>query len=149
MYKLTGKIYKLGINPCIDVPKEIVEKLYKDSGKTNGPIQVRGTLNGEKFEQTIVKYQGRWRLYLNTQMRKDCGIGVGDTARFEFNYDPLPRTVLMPKKLAEALTKNQKAKRAFEKLPSSRQKQILRYLNSLKSDAAIERNVKKVIEEEV
>lgn len=147
--KITAKIHKLGINPCIDVPEVVARRLLQNAGKTSGSIPVRGTLNGKKFLQTIVKYRGAWRLYLNTEMRKDAGIGVGDTAKVIIAFDPKPRTVPMNKKLAAALSKNKRARDAFEKLPPSHQKAILRYLNWLKTDEAVERGVKKVIEKEL
>ena len=43
--------------------------------------------------------------------------------------------------LPGALSKNKPAKEAFEKLPASRQKEILRYLNNLKQAETLERNL--------
>jgi hypothetical protein len=145
MKSFSAKIFKLDINPCVDVPEKIVNALLEVSGRTNGPIPVRGKLNGNDFIQTVVRYQRAWRLYLNTQMRQDAGIDVGDEARVELEFDPEPRVVPMPSLLSRALAKNREAKLAFQKLSSSRQKEILRYLNSLKSEESVTRNVKKVI----
>jgi hypothetical protein len=145
MKSFSSKIFKLGINPCVNVPDKIVNELLQESGKPKGPIPVRGKLNGKEFVQTVVRYQGAWRLYLNTQMRLDAGIEVGDEARLELEFDPEPRVVPMHPELARALAKNREAKLAFEKLRPSHQKEILRYLNSLKSAESAARNVDKVI----
>ena len=149
MHRTTGKVYKIGINPCVTVPESVVQSLLQKSGKKSGPIPVIGTLNREPFKQTIVKYKDKWVLYLNTEMRETSQVTVGDTITVELIYDPKPRHVPMPRKLAQALGKNRKAKAAFDRLPPSRRKEILKYLNFLKSDEALTRNIKKVIEKEL
>ena len=78
-------------------------------------------------------------------MRNDSRVDVGDKVKIEIEFDPKPRTVPMNPEFDRVLAKNKKAKTAFEKLPPSHQKEILRYLNSLKNEEAIERNVRKVI----
>jgi hypothetical protein len=127
------------------LPEKIMSELFEVSGKTKGPIRVRGKLNGKDFIQTVVRYQAAWRLYLNAQMRLDAGIDVGDEARVRLEFDPTPRDVPMHRQLGRALSKNRDAKSAFAKLTPSRQTEILRYLNSLKSAEAVARNVEKVV----
>jgi hypothetical protein len=122
-----------------------LQALFRQAGKSKGPIPVRGTLNGKRFRQTVVKYQGAWRLYLNTEMRREAGVEVGDVARVEIEFDPAPRAAPMHPVLGRALAKNKAARVAFEKLRPSHQKEILRYLNSLKSEKSAARNVEKVI----
>ena len=145
MQSFSKRIFKLGINPCVDVPERIINDLHKQAHRTNGPIPVRGKLNGRRFKQTIVKYQGAWRLYLNTQMRVDACIDVRDMAKVQIEFDPVPRTVPMHPKLGRALAKNKQAQHAFERLSPSHQREILRYLHSLKTDASIVRIVQKVV----
>ena len=96
--------------------------------------------------QTLVKYQGGWRLYLNTQMRQDAGIDVGDDATVEIEFDPEPRIIPTHPKFAHALAKNKEAKVAFDQLAPSRQKEILRYLNSMKTKESLVRNIEKVVQ---
>jgi uncharacterized protein YdeI (YjbR/CyaY-like superfamily) len=52
----------------------------------------------------------------------------------------------MPTKFENALSKNKAAKTAFEKLTASRQKEMLRYLNSMKTETSLERNIEKIIQ---
>lgn len=146
MESFTAKILKIGINPYVGLPEDVLKTLFKQADKNKGPIPVRGTLNGKRFEQTLVKYQGAWRLYLNTQMRQEADIDVGDDATVEIEFDPEPRIVPIHPKFARALSKNKEAKAAFEKLAASRQKEILRYLNSMKTEESLVRNVEKVIQ---
>ena len=119
--------------------------LFRQAGRTKGPLPVRGILNGNKFKQTVVKYQGAWRLYLNTPMRHSAGIDVGDLARVKIEFDPEPRIVPMRPMLSRALADNREAKTAFKKLPPSRQKEILRYLGLLKTEESVARIVEKVM----
>jgi len=146
MKNFTAKIIRLGINPCVVVPENVLKELFRQSGKTKGPIPVRGKLNGTEFIQTLVKYKGAWRLYLNTPMRRNAGIDVGDTARVKIEVDKVPRIIGMHPKLKNQLQKKRKAKSAFESLSPSRQKEIIRYINYLKTEESVERNVLKVME---
>ncbi len=142
----SAKIYIIGVNPYVLLPKEILESIFKDAKKNRGPIPVKGKINNHEFIQTLVKYSGKWRLYLNTPMRQATGLVVGDTADFQLEYDPQERIVPMHPLLQNALSKNKKAKSNFEKLPFYRQKEIKRYLGFLKSEESLRRNIDKVME---
>jgi len=137
MESFTAKILKIGINPYVGLPEDVLNTLFKQADKNKGPIPVRGTLNGKRFEQTLVKYQGAWRLYVNTHMRQAAGIDVGDDATVEIEFDPEPRIVPIHPKFARVLSKNREAKAAFLQLAPSRQKEILRYLNSMKTEGPL------------
>jgi hypothetical protein len=97
--------------------------------------------------QTLVKYQGAWRLYINGIMREAAGIDVGDPAHIRLEFDPTPRTDPIHPELVRALAKNKSARVAFEGLTPSRQKEILRYLNSMKTEESLERNIERVIKQ--
>ena len=145
MYTFSATIYKIGINPVVDTPDEVLKAIFEQAGRSKGPVPVRGTINGAEFLQTLMKYQGAWRLYINGPMLKDSGLSVGDIANIEIEFDPRPREEPMPPKLRAAVRKNANARKAFDLLPPSRRKEILRYINSLKSADSIERNVARVI----
>ena len=93
MKSFCAKIAKLGFNPYVSLPDEVSESLLEKAGKTRGPIPVRGTVNGKSLVQTLVRYQGAWRLYLNSTMREAAGIDVGDEAHIRLEFDPAPRQV--------------------------------------------------------
>ena len=146
MKSFSEKIAKIGINPYTHVPEAVLVGLFKQAGKMKGPIPVRGTINGKRFKQTLVKYQGAWRLYINGEMRQAAGVDVGDQAYIKIEFDPVPRKEELPSKLIDALSRNKLAKTAFEKLAPSRQKEIIRYLNGMKTETSLERNIEKVIQ---
>lgn len=141
----TSRIFKIGINPVVNVPVRVLKELFKRAGKTKGPIPVRGTLNGKPFTQTVVKFQGAWRLYLNTPMRKAAGIDEGDMAHVVLEFDNKPRLTPMHPQLKAALLKNKTAKKVFEKLSPYRQKEIARYINNLKNKESVKKNVERAI----
>ena len=143
--RFTGKIYKIGINPVVDPPNDVLSAIFSQAGKDKGPIPVTGVLNGVPFIQTLVKYAGAWRLYINGPMLKESGLSVGDIAKVEIELDTRTREVPMPPRLKAEFRKNAAARKAFESLPASRQKEILRYIGSLKAEDSIERNVARVI----
>lgn len=143
--RFSADIYKIGINPVVDPPGDVLDAMFEQAGRSTGPIPVCGRLSGAAYVQTLVKYRGAWRLYINGEMLKASGLKVGDTADIEIDFDPRPRTVPMPPMLKAAFLKNKQASDAFEKLMPSRQKEILRYLGSLKTGEALKRNIENVI----
>jgi bifunctional DNA-binding transcriptional regulator/antitoxin component of YhaV-PrlF toxin-antitoxin module len=136
----------IGVNPYIVPPESVLTGLFKESGRSAGPIPIRGTLNGHDYIQTLVKFQGSWRLYLNMPMRKAAGIDVGDMAECTVEYDPRSRAVKMPEALELALRKNPKARRVFDSLSPSRQKEINRTIAKLKDPDVVKKNVTRAIE---
>jgi hypothetical protein len=145
MKTFSAKILIIGINPYILLPEDILKYIFQLSGKNKGPIPVKGKINRKPFIQTLVKYAGKWRLYLNTPMRISAGIDVGDTGKFQITYDPDPRILNTHPKFEKALSKNKKAKAGFDILAPSRQKEIIRYINGLKTEESLERNIQKAI----
>jgi len=146
MKSFSATIFKIRINPYVLVPLPVLTELFRQSGKNKGPIPVRGTLNGKKFIQTLVKYSGKWRLYLNTPMRKAASIDTGDSANIKIEFNPKPPAITMHPKLHHALAQNKKAALVFKKLTASYQKEIMRYINLLKTEQSVDRNVEKAIQ---
>jgi len=145
MPRFLNAIYKIGINPVVDPPDSVMKIIFAQAARSKGPIAVCGKLNGAEFVQTLVKFKGAWRLYINGPMLKDSGLKVGDVAKVEMEFDPRPRSVPMPPALADGFRKDKKARAAFDKLAPSRQKEILRYIGSLKTQASIEKNVSRIM----
>ena len=57
---------------------------------------VRLTIDSHAFLQTLVRYAGQWRLYLNGPMRQAAGKQVGNAAAFALAHDPVSRAVPVP-----------------------------------------------------
>ena len=136
-----ASIYKVGINPCVDVPLQVTGKMTASKGY----IPIKGKIKKHPFKQTLVPIKNAaYRLYVNGPMLKGSGTKVGDQVRFIIEQDLEPRTEPMPAELKKKL-KNNNLLPAFEKLNPGRQKEILRYLNFLKTEEALMKNIDKVI----
>ncbi len=119
--------------------------MFEQAGKNKGPIPVKGSLNTHAFTQTLVKYSGKWRLYLNGPMREAAGIDVGDMAEVHIGYDDTERKTSLHPKLKEALKNNRQANAVFESLAPYLQKEIMRYINHLKTEESVDKNIKRAI----
>ncbi|MGJ1266159.1 DUF1905 domain-containing protein [Sphingobacterium spiritivorum] len=142
----TAVIDKIGINPFVFVPDLVLQELITVAGQHKGKIPVSLTIEGFDFTQTLVKYAGEWRLYINGPMLKAAGKTVGDTADFtvKFNRDK-PEIPIHPL-LAKALQQNVEAYTVFQSLSPSLQLEIVRYISHLKQEDSIARNVGKAIQ---
>lgn len=132
-------------NPFVELPSPILDRLFGEAGRDKSPIPVRGSINGKPFRQTLVKFRSVWRLYVNMQMLDDSPRRIGESIEVEVEFDPDERTIAQHPRFADALAANADAKDAFERLPPSRQKEILRYIASLKTEASVKRNVERAI----
>lgn len=116
------------------------------------PMPVLVTINGQPSPPARVNLMpvgdGTFYLYLNGPIRTASRTAVGDRVTARVSFDASYRggpTHPMPASLRRALVARPKAKQAWSALTPSRQKEILRYLATLKSEAARERNVAKVV----
>jgi hypothetical protein len=135
----------IGINPFVFVPDKILQAVFKQAGTDKGPIPIRGTINGDAYQQTLVKYSGHWRLYINTSMLKDSPKRIGETVTLALEFDPSDRTIEAHPMLLAALRKTPAAYDAFDKLSPSMQNEIVRYISGLKTEESVERNVTRAI----
>jgi hypothetical protein len=145
-YKFKTTIEIIGINPFVNIPENILENIFKQAGKNKSPIPVEGIINNNSYKQTLVKYKGLWRLYINTIMLKDSPNKIGEEIEVEIAFDPIKRTINPHPKLLEALENNIEAKKVFSGLSPSKRHEIIRYISFLKSEESIDRNIKKAID---
>src|ERR1700704_3375522 len=106
MDKFKAKIDIIGINPFVLLPSSVLTSIFNQAKKDKGPIRVRGSIDGHPFIQTLVKYSGKWRLYINTPMLKASQKKVGDIISLQIEFDPDERIIPIHPKLASALNKN-------------------------------------------
>ena len=143
MKSFKAKIYKVGINPCAEVPSSITRTMnaYK------GYIRVKGKIQNHPFQQTLVPVKNKeYRLFVNGSMLKGSGSKVGDVVLFFIEQDLARKNDIqkMPKSFRNRL-EIENLHEKFKALTPSRQKDILRYLNYLKTEIALDRNIEKVI----
>jgi hypothetical protein len=146
MHKFKATIELIGINPFVFVPDRILKQIFIQAGKETGYIPIKGTVNNKPYKQTLVKYKGAWRLYINTTMLKKSPERIGEKIELSIEFDPANRTIKPHPKLVKALKENSDAKSVFDKLPPYKKKEIVRYIANLKTAESIDRNIKRAID---
>jgi hypothetical protein len=146
--KLTfsATIHKLGINPCVDVPANIVATLLQTADKKNTPVQVKCDLSGTVFDANVVRYMGNWRLYLNTPVRKSARKDVGDRITIKLSYDPTVTMPPIPEAFRQALRDDKDAQKAWRLRPTPKRREILQSLNDKKTNAELARGIAETTE---
>jgi hypothetical protein len=138
-----------GINPYVLVSAEQAACLKPGWRK---PVPVRIQINGKPEVPWRINMMpagdGSFFLYLRGPVREDSSTSVGDVVSVTIEFDPDYRggpADPMPPALADELASNLAMKAGWDRLSPSRQKEILRYLASLKSADARKRNLEKVL----
>lgn len=143
MLHFKAKIYKTGINWCVDVPSRISEQLEKEKGY----IRIKGLINNFEFKTNLVPVKNApYRLYVNRLMMKGGMTAVGETAGFvvEQNKTKLELDYPFPSALKKSLTQHRLTK-DFNSLTPTRKKDILKYLFYIKTKETLLKNIEKVI----
>ena len=140
-----AKIEIIGINPFVFVPDAILQIIFQQAGKDKGSIPIKGTINNHPYKQTLVRYSGKWRLYINTIMLPKSPARIGEEVEISIEIDSSDRTIHPHSKLVQALKENPKANEVFVSLAPSLQNEIVRYIANLKTEASVDRNVIKAI----
>lgn len=144
-YPFKAKIYKNGINWCVDVPGKITDRLTSEKGK----IKIKGTINGFSFSKTLMPVKDSLhRLFVNRAMMKGAETSVGQIAHFkiEQNHDISVERYPKPKVLTDQL-KSHGVATAFNNLTESRKKDILKYLSYIKTPETLQKNINKLIDQ--
>lgn len=146
--RFRAKMLIRGVNPYVLVSATRAKTL-RPGWKRPMPVLVK--VNGEPTPWRINLMpvgDGRFYLYLAGTVRKASATKVGDTVALDVRFDPAYRNGPMhpmPEWFRGPLIADAKAKRGWDALRPSRQKEILRYLSWLKSDEARERNVARAL----
>ncbi|UCH84592.1 MAG: DUF1905 domain-containing protein [Candidatus Latescibacterota bacterium] len=140
--EFSAKIYKIGINRCVDVPKRVSDTFGK-----RGLVPVTGTIDGYRIRATLVpKGGGRHRLYVNGEMRNAIGADTSDRVSFVLRIDTRSREIPTPKDVASALRRVKGATATFNAFTPSKRRGILRWILDAKRPDTRERRIEKVIE---
>ena len=141
----TATLEIIGINPFVFVPEKVLDTIFEKSGRNKSPIPVKGTVNGKEFKQNLMKYLGEWRLYVNLIMLKNSPKRIGEIIEVVLEYDDSDRSISIHPQLEKAIKESSLATENFEKLIPSRKHELIRYINNLKTEASIQRNIDKII----
>jgi len=145
MTRFKAEIKIIGVNPFVFVPENILQKIFQQAKKNKGHIPIKGTINGKLYKQTLVKYTGEWRLYINTTMLKNSPKRMGEIVELTVMFDSESREITPPQKFIQLLNNNVEAKNVFESLSPSKKHEIVRYLSNLKTENSLDKNILRAI----
>ena len=149
--RFLATIYKIWMMRHVDVPPEIANALIRQlatskrtaasptKGKQPTPkhIPVVATVNRCSTRTTLVPAgAGRFRLQINTALRKAGGADAGDVISVALQLDTAPRHVPVPAELTSVLNQHPKARKEFDRLPPGHRRQLLLYYLRAKSPKA-------------
>jgi len=146
MQSFTAEIAIIGVNPYVSVPEAVLAVIFEHAGKHKGKVPIQGTVNGKPYRQTLVRYAGHWRLYINTTMLKHSPRRIGERIEVTIAYDAADRSIAPHPKWVAALQADPQARAVFESLRPSLQLEIVRYIARLKSEESVDRNVVRAID---
>lgn len=141
-HTFTAVIDIIGINPFVSVPELILKNIFEAAGKDKGPIPVKGTVNKVPYTQTLVRFRGEWRLYINTTMLVNSPQRIGEKIQVSVAYnDIVTPEIKPPAEFEQALKKDKEAKAVYDALAPYLRKEINRYLSGLKTADSINKNI--------
>lgn len=127
------------ISTVIYLPHGIVDMLPK------GRIRAKGTMNGAAFALAPqYKKDGSRFFTVSATLRKAAKIKAGDKVDVIFKLVDKDE-IEIPEELEAVLSQDEKAKRAWEKLTSGRQRDVIIYVTSVKNtDSRISRALQSI-----
>jgi len=142
-----AKLEIIGINPFVFIPEKHLLRIFEMAKRDKGNIKIKVSVNkGQVFPQTLLRYKGDWRLYINTKMLKDSPKKIGEQLDISLELDLEERIIPIHSSLQKALELNTEANIVFQSLTPSFKKEIIRYISNLKTEESVERNVVKAID---
>jgi hypothetical protein len=151
--KLLATIYKIWMMRHVDVPAEVADALvaqFRDNkGNRAGSARKAASTSREPGKPKYVPVVaivngciarvslmpaggGRYRIQLNTALRKAARADVGDVVHVELRLDRASREQPVPADLRLALKENPAARRAFDELTTGHRRHFIKWFDSAK-----------------
>ena len=144
--KFLATIYKIWLMRHVDVPADVADALIAQlHGSKSKPgsknlkrarpkyVPVVAIVNGCSARVTLMPAGGgRYRIQLNTALRKAARADVGDVVRVELRLDRASRETPVPADLRLALKENPAARRAFDELTTGHRRHFIKWFDSAK-----------------
>lgn len=141
-----AELEKIGINPFVFIPENILSALFEKAGTDKGKIPVLLAVNdGTEHPQTLLKFRGAWRLYINTVILPRSPQRIGEFITVRIRFNPVTEELQPHPKLMQALQNNTDAYSAFKKIRPSLRKEIIKYISFLKTEESIDRNIERAV----
>jgi hypothetical protein len=151
--RFLATIYKIWMMRHVDVPAEVADALIAQlrGGKGNSAgsagksadkstkratpkyVPVVAIVNGCNARVTLMPAGGgRYRIQLNTALRKAARADIGDIVRVELQLDRTSREEAVPADLRLALKENPAARQAFDEPTTGHRRHFIKWFDSAK-----------------
>lgn len=135
---------RLGAEELHELFFEVPFDVKAELGKARAPVKV--TVAGHAFRSTVSVYGGRYYVPVRRDRREAAGVKVGDLVDVTLELDTEPRTVEVPPELAAALARNAAARKCWEALGRSHQREHVEAIAAAKRPETRARRAAKTIE---
>jgi len=144
--RFKAELQKIGINPFVFLPEDILAFLFDKAGTNKGKIPVSVIVNdGNEHPQTLLKFRGAWRLYINTVILHRSPERIGELLNIRIRFNPVKEELKPHPRLVMALQNNAEALDNFNHIRPSLRKEIIKYISFLKTEESIERNIERAV----
>lgn len=160
--RFVATIYKIWMMRHVDVPEEVSRALISEMGmaRKRGSrnsaakppakskyIPVVAIVNGRSARVTLVPAGGgRFRMQINTVLRKAARVDTGDLISVELRLDRASRSLPVPPDLRAGLKAVPKAQKAFGELAPGHRRHFIQWFDSAKSAEARKRRLERAID---
>lgn len=124
----------------ICIPDQIIESF--NAGK-KPPVKI--TLNGYTYRSTVAVMGGKYMVGVSADVRAASGVKGGDTLTIEIELDNEERKVELPDDFKKLLDKNLNAKKFFQALSYSKQKNYVTLIDQAKTEETRQKRMDKSI----
>jgi hypothetical protein len=126
----------------LDIPLNI-----RDIFDTKGQVKIKGMINDQPFRGSAMPHgDGTFYLVVNKAIRDRIGASQGDVVRVIMEVDSEPRQVTIPEDLAHFLDKNLDARKSFEALSYSHQKEYIDWVEGAKQPSTRQSRMIKMLQ---
>jgi hypothetical protein len=151
-------VYKIWMMRHIDVPEDVSSALIEEMQKAQKSrarsetakakyIPVAAIVNRCSARTTLVPAGGgRFRMQINTALRKAARVDAGDLVSVELRLDRASRSLPVPPDLRAGLKSVPKAKKAFDALAPGHRRHFIQWFDSAKSPEARQRRLERAFD---
>lgn len=142
--RFRARVATQGPNPYVDVPPRVTEAFAPWARA--GRVTVVGSVRGVEVRATLVPVgSGRQRLFVNGGMRAATGVQVGDEVTFTL-WVTQPDEVVVPADVATGLAGEPGAREAFDALPPSHRRELLRHVDDARTPQTRARRIAQTVD---
>jgi Bacteriocin-protection, YdeI or OmpD-Associated/Domain of unknown function (DUF1905) len=162
-HRFLATVFKIWMMRHVDVPEDASSALLKELAKARARsprnsdaqrkaaklkyIPVVAIVNGRSARVTLVPAGGgRFRMQINTALRKAARVDAGDLVKVELRLDLASRNLPVPPDLRAGLKAFPKARKAFDALAPGHRRHFIQWFDSAKSPEARKRRLERAID---